>query len=221
MILTFNAPPYNPLDKMNLGKSVAQALLEQAVIALSNTTELGGAGVYAIYYTGSFSAYESVAGRNRNGEFVQPIYVGKAIPKGGRKGGITADASKGTALRERLRQHAASIEQASNLELSDFYYRCLVVDDIWIPLGENMLIETFRPVWNIVIDGFGNKDPGNRRATQHRSPWDVLHPGRSFAEKLANGGIAPQDIVRKLEKFFAGQPVSLVSDRGDEEEDGG
>jgi hypothetical protein len=103
--------------------------------------------------------------------------------------------------------------------LGDFHYRCLVVDDIWIPLGENMLIETFRPVWNIVIDGFGNKDPGNRRATQHRSPWDVLHPGRAFAEKLAHGGITPEDIILKLEKFFAGQPVSLVSDQGDEEGD--
>jgi len=93
-----------------------------------------------------------------------------------------------------------------------------VVDDIWISLGENMLIETFRPIWNIVIDGFGNKDPGNRRATQHRSPWDVLHPGRAFAAKLADGGITPADLVLRLEKFFAGQPVSLVLERGDEDE---
>lgn len=138
--------PYNPLDKMNLGKSVAGALLDQAVVALSDTTELQGAGVYAIYYTGSFPAYEPVAARNRNEEFRQPIYVGKAIPKGGRKGGITTDTNKGTALRDRLRQHAASINQAVNLDLNDFYYRCLAVDDIWIPLGENMLIETFRPI---------------------------------------------------------------------------
>ncbi len=217
--MTTSATPYNPLDKMNLGKSVAGALLDQAVVVLSDTTELRGAGVYAIYYKGSFLPYQPVAVQNWNNEFRQPIYVGKAIPKGGRKGGIATDMSTGTALRDRLRQHATSIEQATNLDLGDFYYRCLVVDDIWIPLGENMLIETFRPVWNIVINGFGNKDPGNRRATQHRSPWDVLHPGRSFAEKLANGGITPEDIVRKLEKFFAGQPVSLVSDQGDEEGD--
>lgn len=123
-------PPYNPLDKMNLGKSVAQALLAQAVVALAETAELHGAGVYAIYYIGPFPAYEPVVKPNRNDEFWQPIYVGKAIPKRGRKGGITADASKGTALRDHLRQHAASIEQANNLELKDFYYRCLVVDDI-------------------------------------------------------------------------------------------
>ncbi len=217
--MTTSTMPYNPLDKMNLGKSVAGALLDQAVVVLSDTTELQGSGVYAIYYTGSFPVYEPVAARNRDEEFRQPIYVGKAIPKGGRKGGITTDTSKGTALRDRLRQHAASINQAVNLDLNDFYYRCLVVDDIWIPLGENMLIETFRPIWNIVIDGFGNKDPGNRRATQHRSPWDVLHPGRAFARKLAHGGIIPQDLVLKPEKFFAGQPVSLALERNDEDQD--
>ena len=211
--------PYNPLDKINLGKSVAQALLAQAVVALAETAELQGAGVYAIYYTGPFPAYEPIVTPNRNDEFWRPIYVGKAIPKGGRKGGITADASKGTALRDRLRQHAASIEQANNLELQDFHYRCLMVDDIWIPLGENMLIETFKPIWNIVIDGFGNKDPGNRRATQYRSSWDTLHPGRTFAEKLAGGGITPEAISRKLERHFAGLAVPPVSTQNDEDED--
>ncbi len=198
---------------MNLGKSVAQALLEQAVIKLSDIGELRGAGVYAIYYTGPFPAYQPVAAQNRNGEFGRPLYVGKAIPKGGRKGGITADASQGTALRDRLRQHAASIEQATNLELGDFHYRCLIVDDIWIPLGENMLIEIFQPAWNIVIDGFGNKDPGTRRATQYRSPWDVLHPGRLFAEKLASSGITPDTLVRKLEDYFAGLSIPSISDQ--------
>ena len=121
------------------------------------------------YYTGDFPAYAPVATKNRNDAFDQPIYVGKAIPKGGRKGGISTDMSRGTALRDRLRQHAASIDQAENLDVGDFHYRCLVVDDIWIPLGENMIIEQFRPIWNVVIDGFGNKDPGNRRAAQYLS----------------------------------------------------
>ncbi|MFZ1640936.1 MAG: Eco29kI family restriction endonuclease [Candidatus Contendobacter sp.] len=214
--MTEHATPYNPLDKINLGKSVAQALLEQDVRAMTVIGEIQGAGVYAIYYMGPFSAYEPVANKNRDGAFSQPIYVGKAIPKGGRKGGIATDINKGTALRDRLRQHAASIEQADNLEIGDFHYRCLVVDDIWIPLGENMLIETFWPVWNIVIDGFGNKDPGNRRATQYRSSWDVLHPGRFFAKKLADGIATPESVIRKLGKYFAGLPVPLACERDDE-----
>lgn len=211
--------PYNPLDKMNLGDSVAKALLKQPVALLSDTGDLCGAGVYAIYYTGPFPVYGPIAEQNREGAFRQPIYVGKAIPKGGRKGGITADAAKGTALRDRLRQHASSIEQAENLDLADFSYRCLVVDDIWIPLGENMLIENFRPVWNIVIDGFGNKTPGKRRETQYRSSWDVLHPGRAFAKNLADSGLTPEDVARKLEAYLAGQAVPLVPDQDDVAED--
>jgi len=209
--------PYNPLDKMNLGRSVAEALLLQPVATLSQTSNLIGAGVYAIYYTGRFKPYKPVAERNSGGSFEQPIYVGKAVPKGARKGGLSYDASKGRALRDRLRQHAASIDEASNIDLADFHFRSLTVDDIWIPLGENMMIEEFRPIWNLVIDGFGNKDPGNRRVAQFRSPWDVLHPGRSFAEKLAEGGNTPRAIVKKLAEYFAGKAIPLIptQDAGD------
>jgi hypothetical protein len=40
---------------------------------------------------------------------------------------------------------------------------------VWIPLGENVLIEKFQSLRNRVIDGFGNKTPGKRRADQLRS----------------------------------------------------
>lgn len=202
--------PYNPLDKMNLGRSVAEALLFSPVVPLAQIPDLIGAGVYAIYYSGGFEAYGPVAEKNKNGVFEQPIYVGKAVPKGARKGGLAFDASKGRALRDRLRQHAGSIGEAKNLSLGDFHFRSLVVDDIWIPLGENMMIEQFRPIWNLVIDGFGNKDPGKRRATQYRSPWDVLHPGRQFAEKLAGGDTTPTLLVMRLTEYFAGKVVPLV-----------
>jgi hypothetical protein len=202
--------PYNPLDKMNLGRSVADALLLSPVSPLTQTADLVGAGVYAIYYVGNFIPYVPVAEKNRNAVFEQPIYVGKAVPKGARKGGLAFDASKGKALRDRLRQHAASIEETNNLDLAGFYFRSLIVDDIWIPLGENMMIEQFKPVWNRVIDGFGNKDPGMRRAAQYRSPWDVLHPGRQFAEKLASGGTTSEMLTTRLQEYFAGQIVPLV-----------
>ncbi|WP_052756623.1 Eco29kI family restriction endonuclease [Lysobacter capsici] len=197
--------PYNPLAKENLGESVANALLGREVRALSHTDHLGGAGIYAIYYVGIFSPYIPVGAANVNKPFSQPIYVGKAVPKGARKGGLGFDAGKGRALRDRLRQHAASIEQAGNLNLEDFHYRALTVEDIWIPLGENVVIEKYQPLWNRVIDGFGNKDPGNRRATQYRSSWDVLHPGRAFAEKLAIGPVSVASIELRVMNFFAGQ----------------
>lgn len=214
--------PYNPLDKLNLGRSVAEALLLTPVTPLSQTNALVGAGVYAIYYTGDFPDYSSVAARNRNGTFGQPIYVGKAVPKGARKGGLTFDASTGQALRSRLRKHAISVSEAKNLDLADFHFRSIVVDDIWIPLGENMMIEQFQPIWNRVIDGFGNNDPGLRRATQYRSPWDILHPGRLFAEKLAVGTTTAREISDRLAAYFAGQVIPLIPiDKAVDEENAG
>ncbi len=209
---------YNPLDKLNLGQSVAQALLVVEPLPLTRTEHLRGAGVYAIYYTGDFRAYEPVATRNRGGTYEQPIYVGKAIPKGGRKGRLTESPTIGTSLRDRLRQHASSTHEAVNLQVEHFYYRSLVVDDIWIPLGESMLIDRFKPVWNIIIDGFGNKDPGNRRATQFKSPWDILHPGRVAMEKLADSGLKPEALIVKLEAYFKGESVPFV-EADDERED--
>jgi hypothetical protein len=202
--------PYNPLDKLNLGRSVAEALLLREIAPLERLGNIVGAGVYAIYYSGDFEPYNPVAVKNRGARFEQPIYVGKAVPKGARKGGLTFDASNGKALRDRLRQHAASITEAANLDLADFHFRSLMVEDIWIPLGENMLIEQYKPIWNLVIDGFGNKDPGKRRATQYRSPWDVMHPGRHFAEKLASGSVTAEMLLTRLKEYFAGREVPLV-----------
>lgn len=77
-----------------------------------------------------------------------------------------------------------------------------MVDEIWIPLGENMLIERFRPVWNLVIDGFGNKDAGDRRKTQLRSAWDVMHPGRSYTAKLGANLIPKEKFIASLETLL-------------------
>jgi hypothetical protein len=201
---------------------VAEALLRSEVLPLvRDCMDLSGAGVYAIYYVGDYPAYRPIKIANGSRGYSQPIYVGKAVPKGARKGGLSFDAGIGSALRDRLRQHRSSIEQARNLDIDDFKYRALTVDDIWIPLGENMLIEKFQPLWNRVIDGFGNKDPGRRRATQYRSSWDVIHPGRDFAEKLAtNPYLVESVILERVADFFAGR----LSDReklklGEEESD--
>lgn len=203
--------PYNPLDKLNLARSIELELLVRPPVALSATDKITGAGIYVIYYVGDFPAYAPIAAANVGDAFKRPIYVGKAIPKGGRKGGISKDAaSKGHALADRIRQHAASIDESSNLNLDDFLVRHLVVDDIWIPLGENMLIETFRPVWNRAIDGFGNKDPGRRRATQYKSPWDVLHPGRKFAEKLADSALEVGFLNKRVDDYLAGRPLEKL-----------
>ena len=174
---------YNPLDKHNLGTNVADALLARPVVSLPPPA-FPGAGVYAIYYTGSFVPYEPIASANRDGAYGAPIYVGKAVPPGARKGGFGLDTNPGNAMSGRLKQHATSIKQAENIDLGDFSCRYLVVDDIWIPLGESLLIERLSPIWNVLIDGFGNHDPGGGRRNQAKSRWDVLHPGREWASKL-------------------------------------
>lgn len=177
-------PPFNPLDKTNLGESVAEAMLQQPVNPLPPDEPFTGAGIYALYYEGHFSLYAEVAEQNRDEQYHWPIYVGKAVPAGARKGGYGLGADPGQALFKRLTEHAGSIEQVENLCLTDFRCRFLVVDDIWIPLAESLLVEMYSPLWNRELDGFGNHDPGKGRRNQQRSPWDTVHPGRSWAYKL-------------------------------------
>jgi len=90
--------PYNPLDKAHLGESVAKALLARPVVALPPPEPFIGAGIYALYYTGNFPAYQKVADRNKIDRWAAPIYVGKAVPPGARKGGYGLGESPGDVL---------------------------------------------------------------------------------------------------------------------------
>lgn len=209
--------PFNPLDKINLGKSVAEALLESEILALGELKPFNGAGIYAIYYVGEFQLYAPLAKRNRKGKFEVPIYVGKAIPAGGRKGGDLA-ASPGRVLYNRLAEHAESIELSTNLELEEFKCRALVVDDIWIPLGESLLIAKFAPVWNKVIDGFGNHDPGKGRYEGMRPRWDVLHPGRAWAKRCKPRTESKVQIEREVKAYLASMTVPSGPTMFDEKE---
>ena len=188
-----NVIPFNPLDKQNLALSVGNALSNAEPQPLSSIQRFEGSGVYSLYYSGDFYAYEPLAKANEFDAAV-PIYVGKADSKGKRKGGFIADSASGTALFSRLSDHAKSIDQAENLDLEDFQCRFLVVDDLWIPLGESLLISKHAPVWNVLVEGFGNHDPGKGRHSGKRPLWDMLHPGRPWAEKLVEHDISGQQI---------------------------
>jgi hypothetical protein len=203
-------PPYNPLDKRNLAESVATALLKRPVGALPPVESFDGAGIYAIYYGGSFRPYRSIAAKNKGENPSHPIYIGKAVPPGSRKGGFALGSTPGAALYKRLREHAQSIDEAENLRLSDFRCRFLVSEDIWIPLGESLLIEQFRPVWNVLIEGFGIHQPGKRRP-QRTSKWDTLHPGRKLASGLPDNPLTVEHLTKMVEDFFAGKPVKTLS----------
>jgi len=192
--------PYNPLDKVNLGTSVANAILAKDAILLTRLSTFDGAGIYALYYKGLFMPYQRLTQLNLN-QFVRPIYVGKAVPEGSRKGGLGAEVESAPNLYKRLSEHRKSIEQAVNLNIEDFFVRYLVVDDIWIPLGESLLIEKTKPLWNIAIDGFGNHAPGSGRHNQQISAWDTLHPGRPWAQKLPKGKTV-EEILSLVDNFL-------------------
>ncbi|MFH1023322.1 MAG: Eco29kI family restriction endonuclease [Planctomycetota bacterium] len=204
-------PPFNPLDKTNLGESVAEAMLQQPVGPMPPSDPFIGAGVYAIYYQGNFPLYRDVAEQNQGNLYRWPIYVGKAVPAGARKGGYGLGAEPGQVLFNRLAEHAASIEQAQNLNLADFRCRFLVVDDIWIPLAESLLVEMFSPLWNRKVDGFGNHDPGSGRHQQQRSPWDVIHPGRPWAIQLQPPSVDEPTVREAVAEYLTRTKTKILA----------
>lgn len=205
--------PYNPLEKTNLGISVAEALLGQPEQPMVDLQPFAGAGIYALYYRGDFVAYGRLAEINGAQGAKVPIYVGKAIPEGGRKGAaptVLLAARATRSLYRRLMEHAESI-RATSLLIQDFSCRYLVVDDIWIPLGESLLIARFSPLWNLLVDGFGNHDPGKGRYQGLMPKWDVLHPGRAWATKCQPRSESAQQIAMEVQAWLEQSPALMQS----------
>jgi len=197
--------PFNPLDKQNLGASVAEALVSQPVHPLGALTSFFGAGIYVIYYHGEHVAYGPISKRNqvdKNNPSI-PIYVGKAVPQGARKGKVMPDPTRSKALFSRLLEHAESIQATDTLSIEDFTCRYLVVDEIWIPLGESLMITKFSPLWNLLVEGFGNHDPGAGRYNGLRPRWDTLHPGRAWALKCKERSESEAEITREVKSHLA------------------
>lgn len=193
LIRTTMTKAYDPLDYDNLARSVVTALFESVSTALPPSEKFSGSGVYALYYTGSLPFYSHIS----SSDLHTPIYVGKAVPTGTRKGGRQVDSESSAELYRRLHEHAKSIDHAENLDLVEFQARYLVVEEVWITLAERFLIDHFRPVWNTAIEGFGNHDPGSGRRNMRRPHWDIIHPGRPWAAKL-KAAETVEEIVRLI-----------------------
>ena len=168
---------YDPLSYDNLARSVVNALLSADREPLP-PDQFDGSGVYAIYYNGALD-YVSDDSLTET-----PVYVGKAVPPGARRGGANIGQTTNRSLYLRLRQHASSIEQATNLALTETECRYQVVVPVWIALAEQFLLNHFNPLWNTVLDGFGNHNPGRGRSNSARPRWDIMHPGRPWASSL-------------------------------------
>jgi hypothetical protein len=94
-----------------------------------------------------------------------------------------------------------------NIRLADFLCRFLVVDDIWVALGEAVLIGHYQPAWNGFVSGFGIHGPGGGRGAQARSRWDTLHPGRPFAATRPPGPHSPSEIAAEVMGRLSQIPV--------------
>lgn len=167
---------YDPLTYDNLMAGLVVHFERRARVQLAAITDVQGPGIYALFYDGTHDAYKPISGKPI------PIYVGKAVPPGARKGttvNVTAPV-----LQARIRKHASSLNDVDSLAVADFKCRYMTVVPVWITLAERFLIDHYKPIWNRELDGFGNNDPGDGRKRSEASWWDTLHPGRAWANKL-------------------------------------
>lgn len=161
-----------------------------------------GPGVYGIYFVGGSGVYADMGIINRD-ECTQPIYIGKAVPPGSRTG--TAKNEKKDVL-GRLAEHARSIRAVRNLDLPEFRCRFMILRGLesdLIGTVESGLIRRHMPIWNTRISGFGIHATGGGRFGQAPSMWDVLHPGRSFVEKLTGTPQPLEEIETLVSNYIA------------------
>ena len=184
---------YDPLSYESLARNIVAELLSRPLEALPPPA-FSGPGVYAIYYQEPLDY--------TGGAVVEPIYVGKAVPVGTRKGGMARSRADDRPLFRRLREHAKSVGQAKNLRAEAALCRYLPVYPVWISAAERFLLTEFQPVWNTPLDGFGDHGPGCGRRGSARSRWDIVHSGRRWAERLRVVGDR-DEIVREIRTALA------------------
>lgn len=202
---------FDPTNPDTAGRLVALALIAQDKVPMARVARTYGSGVYAIYYSGAHPAYAAVSGTET------PIYIGKADPK-------QADArtarEQGPQLYGRLSDHRRMIRTVGEyavanglpnpLRVEDFQCRRLVCATNAQLVAERHLIGTFKPVWNNEMSicwGISKHGDAAKTRKNKRSPWDVMHPGRSWAmaEELEDK-MSPELIVSNLSRHFSANP---------------
>lgn len=165
-----------------------------------------GTGVYALYCIAKSGIYSRFNLINRT-SFHIPIYVGKAVPKGWRQARKLVSAEKKNyELNNRIKEHSRSISLGDGLDSSDFSCRFMILEDKesdLIGTVEAALIRQYQPIWNTLLDGFENHDPGKGRYEQAKSDWDVCHPGRSWAEKCKGVQTDKKELLQNIKDFMS------------------
>jgi Eco29kI restriction endonuclease len=193
---------FDPSNPKVVGRFVALALVAQDRHPLSEIPKFYGSGVYAIYYKGTFPAYQPISGTET------PIYVGQAAPT---MSNARTPLDQGARLCGRLTDHRKNIgKAAASLELADFEFRSLVVQSGWETAAEDYLIHLFRPIWNSetnILYGLGKHGDSATTRANRRSPWDTLHPGRAWAAESIQDAKSVAQINTELAKHFADLPA--------------
>ena len=167
----------------------------------------GGAGIYALYYIGQTGLYQRFGLEINRMEYAVPIYIGKAEPSGWRQSRDLSAEADGTKLFQRLVQHSRTIASAKNLSTGDFVCRLMIFEGPikgMIASVEAALIARYRPLWNSVIDGFGNHNPGAGRIKGKVSQWDALHPGRKWVDGIEGEKPDAKAVARRVKDYMAG-----------------
>lgn len=193
---------FDPSNPKVVGRFVALAMVAQDRHPLSAIPKFYGSGVYAIYYNGTFPAYQSISGTET------PIYVGQAAPA---LSNARTPTDQGAKLSGRLSDHRKNIGKATTtLDLADFEFRSLVVQSGWETAAEDYLIHLFRPIWNSetnILYGLGKHGDSATTRANKRSPWDTLHPGRAWAAASNEDAKSVTQIQGELAQHFAEHPV--------------
>lgn len=165
---------FDPAEPRLIGHFVALALISQDRVPLNAMEPFYGAGVYAIYYKGPEDIYEPISGTET------PIYVGKADPPVG----ATSVVQQETKLYGRLNEHRKNIDKVAGIDLADFECRALAVQSGYQAAAESHLINLFWPIWNNetkILFGLGKHGDAATTRANNKSPWDTIHPGRTWA----------------------------------------
>lgn len=176
------------------------------VLPLPPSEPFKGAGVYAIYCIAKKGLYRTFGEKINRKYYDVPIYVGKAVPAGWRQNRVVDDTA-GMTLYSRLRQHAESIVRGRGLDVADFACRFAILEGEtanMIAALETAIIAEHTPLWNSVIDGFGNHDPGKKRVAGKRPQWDCLHPGRVWAMRMTGEEFPVAELRRRVMDYLMG-----------------
>ena len=193
---------FDPSNPKIVGRFVSLALVAQQRTTLANIPKTYGSGVYAIYYNGPFPAYLPISRTET------PIYVGQAAPA---TGSARTPREQGPKLSNRLSEHRKNIDKAkTTLGLNDFEFRWLAVQSGWEKAAEDYLIHLFRPIWNNetkLVFGLGKHGDSAQTRQNKRSPWDTLHPGRTWAAQSSDDAKTIPQIERELNAHFENHPA--------------